>query len=115
MKQRTLNVGSMNKRLVSLLALLGINQHLSAEQRHDLMSAAYQSAPGAAAAGGARVMGLPLSDWLVLASLAFVALQAAYLVWKWRRDARRDHERQEDRRLGRKLRDTDIGALGEEE
>jgi len=38
----------MNKRLVSLLALLGINQHLSAEQRHDLMSAAYQSAPGAA-------------------------------------------------------------------
>ena len=105
----------MNKRLVSLLALLGINQHLSAEQRHDLMSAAYQSAPGAAAAGGARVMGLPLSDWLVLASLAFVALQAAYLVWKWRRDARRDHERQEDRRLGRKLRDTDLGALGAEE
>jgi uncharacterized membrane protein YfcA len=105
----------MSKRLASLLALLGINQHLSAEQRHDLVNAGYQAAPGAAAAGGARVAGLPLSDWLVLASLAFVALQAAYLVWKWRRDARRDQERQEDRRRGRPVPETDLGALGADE
>ena len=38
---------------------------------------------------------MPLSDWLVLASIAFVALQAAYLVWKWRRDYVHELARQE--------------------
>lgn len=104
----------MNKRLASLLALVGIHQHLSAEQKHDLVNATYQATPGAAAAGGARMMGLPLSDWLVVASIAFVALQAGYLVWKWRRDARRDQERQEDRRRGRPV-ETDLGSLGADE
>lgn len=41
--------GPMKQRLVTLLALVGINQHLSAEQRHDLANAAMQTAPGAAA------------------------------------------------------------------
>ena len=104
----------MNKRLVTLLALLGIHQHLSAEQKHDLATAAYQATPGAAAAGGARMMGLPLSDWLVVASIAFVVLQAGYLVWKWRRDARRDQEHQEDRRRGRAV-EADLGELGIDE
>lgn len=104
----------MNKRLATLLALLGIQQHLSAQQKHDLATAAYQATPGAAAAGGARMVGLPLSDWLVVASIAFVALQAGYLIWKWRRDARRDHERQEDRRRGRPV-ETDLGTLGADE
>lgn len=105
----------MNKRITTLLALFGIHQHLSAEQKHDLATAAYQATPGAAAAGGARMVGLPLSDWLVVASIAFVVLQAAYLIWKWRRDARRDArrdlERQEDRRRGRPP-ETDLGELG---
>ncbi|MBB6559570.1 putative membrane protein YfcA [Acidovorax soli] len=104
----------MNTRFASLLALLGIHQHLSAEQKNDLATAAYQSAPGAAAASSAGAVGLPLSDLLVLASIAFVALQAAYLVWKWRRDARRDQERQEDRRRGRPV-ETDLGSLGADE
>jgi hypothetical protein len=51
---------------------------------------------------------------LVLASIAFVALQAGYLVWKWRSDARRDQERQDDRRRGRPV-ETDLGELGAEE
>lgn len=101
----------MNKRITTLLALFGIHQHLSAEQKHDLATAAYQATPGAAAAGGARMVGLPLSDWLVVASIAFVVLQAAHLIWKWRRDARRDLERQEDRRRGRPP-ETDLGELG---
>lgn len=104
----------MNKRLATLLSLLGIHQHLSAEQKHDLATAAYQATPGAAAAGGARMMGLPLSDWLVVASIAFVVLQAGYLVWKWRRDARRDQEHQEDRRRGRPV-EADLGELGIDE
>lgn len=103
----------MKYRIPSLLALMGIHGSLSAEQKHDVATAAYQAAPGAAAAGGARVMGMPLSDWLVMVSMLFVALQAAYLVWKWRRDARRDLEHQEDRR--RRNPDADLGCMGADE
>ncbi|CAM4266132.1 Phage holin T7 family, holin superfamily II [Comamonas aquatilis] len=78
-----------------MLALLGIHQHLSAEQKQDIASAAYHATPGAVTAGGFRLAGLPLSDWLVLASIAFVALQASYLIWKWRRDYLRAQNRQQ--------------------
>ncbi|MFT8216729.1 hypothetical protein, partial [Salmonella enterica] len=69
----------MKKYLVSLLALMGIHQHLSAEQRQDLANAAVHATPGAAATGVFKVWGLPLSEWLVVASLAFIVLQAGYL------------------------------------
>ena len=69
-----------------MLALLGIHQHLSAEQKQDLATAVTQTAPGAAGTGAAQLFGLPLSDWAVVATIAFVVLQAAYLIWKWRRD-----------------------------
>lgn len=102
----------MKARIVTLLALLGINQHLSAEQKQDLVTAGVQSAPGVAAAGGARVLGLPLSDWAVMATISFIALQAGYLVWKWRRDYLRELER---RQGGRPVPTTDLGALEADE
>ena len=86
----------MNKRIATLLALLGVSQHLSAQQKQELASALQQAAPGAAAAvvsSGAQLMGLQLNEWLVVSSIAFVVLQAGYLTWKWRRDYRRDAER----------------------
>lgn len=92
----------MKKALASMLALLGIHQHLSAEQKQDLAIAAVQATPGAVTTGAYRLGGLPLSDWAVVATIGFVALQAAYLVWKWRRDYRRDQERQ---KLGKRARD----------
>lgn len=92
----------MKKHLVSLLALLGIHQHLSAEQRQDIAGALYQASPGAVTAGGFRIAGLPLSDWLVLVTIAFVILQACNLVWKWRRDYRREVARNQ---LSGKVRD----------
>lgn len=95
----------MKKALASMLALLGIHQHLSAEQKQDIVVAAAQATPGAVTAGGFRLAGLPLSDWLVLASIVFVALQAAYLVWKWRRDYVHEQARQE-------LRDKAKAAVG---
>lgn len=85
----------MKKALASMLALLGIHQHLSAEQKQDIATAVFHATPGAVTAGGFRLAGLPLSDWLVLASIAFVALQAGYLVWKWRRDYVHEQARQE--------------------
>lgn len=75
----------MNKALASMLALLGIHQHLSAEQKQGIAIAAVQR-PEAASAGAERLGRLPLSDWAVVAIIAFVAMQAAYLIWKWRRN-----------------------------
>lgn len=72
----------MKKAIASMRALLGIHQHLSAKQKQDIAIAAVQSTPGAASAGAARLGGLPLSDWAVLATIAFVALQAVYLALK---------------------------------
>lgn len=100
------------KRIISAVLLaLGVHGRLSAEQRHDLSSAGTQIAPGAAAAGATKLGGLPLSEWLVIASMAFVVLQAAYLVWKWRRDSRREADRI------RKLRpfSSELGPLGADE
>ena len=89
----------MKKHLVSLLALMGIHQHLSAEQRQDLANADVHATPGAAATGVFKVWGLPLSEWLVVASLAFIVLQAGYLIWKWRQDYQRAQQRQRLARL----------------
>lgn len=77
-----------------MLALLGIHQHLSAEQKQDIAVAVVQTTPGAASAGAARLGGLPLSDWAVIATIGFVVLQAAYLIWKWRRDYKREQARE---------------------
>lgn len=107
----------MKKHLASLLALLGIHQHLSAEQKQDIAGAALSVSPGAAATGVFKVWGLPLSEWLVVASLAFIALQAGYLVWKWRSDYERAQRRRADReRLMAMAKvpvepDTDLGPL----
>lgn len=98
----------MKKALVVFLAAIGVNRHLSAEQRQDIANAVYHAAPGAVAGGAARYGGLALSDWLVVASILFVVLQAAYLVWKWRRDYRRDLAR---RALGKLAEETVRGDL----
>lgn len=36
------------------------------------------------------VSGKDLNFWVGVAGLAFIGLQAGYLMWKWRRDIRRD-------------------------
>lgn len=116
----------MKKLTTALLAAIGVHQSLSAEQKHDLVVAAVHSTPGAVAAGGAQVVapqaaiqvaGVSMNDVLLLSSFALILLQCGYLVWKWRRDARRDRERQEDRRnlVRRATYDTDFGELGAEE
>lgn len=103
----------MKRVTVALLAAIGVHKTLSAEQKHDIVVALAQTAPGAVAAGGAQVVApqspplleglLTMNSALALASLCFIVLQCGHLVWKWRRDARRDRERSDDRRNGRPL------------
>ncbi|MEN6584489.1 MAG: hypothetical protein ABFE02_00370 [Sulfuricella sp.] len=90
----------MRHALVSALALIGVHEHLSAEQKNDLVQAGLQSTPGATAAAGARFFGWQASDILTVLSILFILAQFAHLAWKWRRDARREGERIEDRKRG---------------
>lgn len=76
----------MKKTIAALLAFLGIHKHLNAQQKQDLSSAALQVTPGGAASLVAKADGIQLADVLTFVTIAFVVLQAAYLVWKWRRD-----------------------------
>ena len=116
----------MKRITTALLAAIGVHQSLSAEQKHDLFVAAVHTAPGAVAAGGAQVVapqaamhvgGVSMNDVLLFSSFFFILLQCGYLVWKWRRDARRDRERQEDRRnlVRRATPDSELGELGADE
>ena len=85
---------------LALLAVVGVNGSLNADQKHDLSTAAVQATPSAVAAVGSQGMGLALSHILTGLSITFIVLQIAYLVWKWRRDARREDERESDRQRG---------------
>lgn len=102
----------MIKPPAALLALMGVNGSLNAGQKHDISVAAVQATPGAVVTAGSRFMGLAPSDILAVLSCTFIVLQIAYLIWKWRRDARHEDEREDDRRRG--LRDTEPQADAEE-
>lgn len=46
-----------------------------------------QSAKAAPAVAGTMIYSLTLNEIVALATLFYVALQIAYLIWKWRREA----------------------------
>jgi len=37
----------------------------------------------------APIFGISLDDWVKLAGLGFIVLQAMYLIWRWRREWKR--------------------------
>ncbi len=41
---------------------------------------------------------ITVQDWLAASGIIFIGLQAVYLIWRWVRDARRESDRQHDRR-----------------
>lgn len=81
--------------------LLGIATGLSAEQKHDIVKAGLQAAPAGTAGVGATMapvtestfLGFTGNTWVVFASLFFICLQIAHLLWKWRRQAKIDKAR----------------------
>ena len=44
---------------------------------------------GVPAVGGATTYYLTLNEWVAIATLAYIGLQAAFLLWKWWREAKR--------------------------
>ncbi len=80
---------------------------MSQASNHDPAPAASHAVP-AIAAVGTSLAGISLQDWLAIAGLVFLALQATYMLWRWRRDIRRDRAA---RAAGRVAEDTDASSL----
>lgn len=82
-------------------AVLGMANGMTAEQKQDIAKAALNAAPAGTAGVGAtmapvveaKFLGFTGNTWVVFASLFFICLQAAFLIWKWRRQARIDAAR----------------------
>lgn len=58
----------------------------------EILSEVAKSTPPAAVVATATVSGLSLNNVIGIATLIYIVLQAGYLIWKWRRDVRRDRE-----------------------
>jgi len=56
----------------------------------DIISEAAKSAPPAAVTVVATASGISLNNFIGVATLFYIVLQAGYLVWKWRRDIKRE-------------------------
>lgn len=68
---------------------------MSPETKHEIAVQAVVGTPSAAAVLWTKIMGLSIDNWLGLAGIAFIGLQALYLLWRWWRDIKR--ARREDR------------------
>ena len=66
---------------------------MTPEQRHDLAVQSLNASPSIAAILATKVLDLSVDTVLGLAGIAFIAVQAGYLLWKWRRDWKRERER----------------------
>lgn len=51
--------------------------------KQEISQESIKSAPPVIVAGSAWLFGLTLNDWVAIATLAYLALQASYLAWKW--------------------------------
>ena len=51
--------------------------------KQDLAAEAMKAAPPVAVVTANTVAGMTLNDYVALATIAYVVLQAAYLCWKW--------------------------------
>ena len=71
--------------------MLENHRHLS-EVGGDAVSAALRSAPPATATV-AVLSGASLETWVAVGTLLYLAFNLAYLLWKWRREARASGEK----------------------
>ena len=62
---------------------------ISPDLKHEVVSQAIACTPSVLAVFWTKVLDLSIDNWLGLSGIAFILLQASYLIWKWRRDAKR--------------------------
>lgn len=60
----------------------------ASEITRDIANAGLKTAPPVAVSLAARIAHLSLADWVAVATLIYVVLQSAHLLWKWFREWR---------------------------
>ncbi|THJ32414.1 hypothetical protein E8K88_11990 [Lampropedia aestuarii] len=82
----------MKRALTALLALIGVHQHLNAQQKHDLATAGLAVTPSASMSvvthAKSDVWGVTPANMVAWVTCLFIALQIGHLIWKWRTQAR---------------------------
>lgn len=66
-------------------------------QKPELLKHAIEATPAAIAATAGPVFGFRWNDLAALLGCLFLVLQMAYLIWRWRRDVRRENRDQQPR------------------
>lgn len=61
---------------------------MSPEHKVDIVTEATKSAPPVMVTAASGLMGFTLHEWMAIATIAYIVLQAGWLVWKWRRAAK---------------------------
>ncbi len=57
--------------------------------RQEVVQESIKATPPAMVAGWAWLNGMTLEKWVALATLAYIGMQAAYLLWRWIREWRK--------------------------
>lgn len=65
---------------------------MTPETKHDAVVQLAQSGPSLAFVT-LVFAGVNIHDWLALAGITFIVIQVFYLLWRWRRDVRIEHDR----------------------
>jgi hypothetical protein len=56
--------------------------------RQEITQEVIKATPPAVVAGAGHLLGLTLNEWVLVATLVYVGLQTAHLLWKWWREAK---------------------------
>jgi hypothetical protein len=56
---------------------------------HDVIKAGVEASPPALYVG-VRLSGISMPDWVAIATLIYILLQTAHLLWRWFRQAKRN-------------------------
>ncbi len=57
--------------------------------KQEITTEAVKAAPPVAVSVAAATDALTLNDWMLIATIGYVLIQAGYLIWKWFREWRR--------------------------
>jgi hypothetical protein len=56
--------------------------------KQEIATEGMKSAPPVAVTAASVVQGVTLNEWVAIATIIYIALQAGYLVWKWFKEFR---------------------------
>jgi proteasome assembly chaperone (PAC2) family protein len=61
---------------------------MSTNIKQEVVTQVYNATPSLAVVG-AFFMSISINEWASIAGICFIGLQAAYLVWKWHKEAKK--------------------------